>query len=374
MNRRHAVLLALALVLVSAPVALASGSIRVALVQHVRAVELRGIGIEVTGLAAGCPRCNGHAWRADTVRAVAASEAIEADGRRAEAFRLVSERPIRLDGREYSAPLELVRIGDGLAVVNELPLEEYLVGVLRGEMSERFPPEALRAQAIVARTYAAYFRMTGEGKPFHIVAATSHQQFFGRVPPSSPLWTAVTETAGQVLRWEGAVFPAFYHAESGGYTEESRNVFSGSQPALKAVRCAFSGTSPHFHWALDLRLADLGEMLRRHGLDVGAVRAIAVTERTASLRAVSVTVRGSHGIVRLRGNDFRRMIGYETLKSTLFAVAVGRDTARFSGRGYGHGVGMCQWGARAMAEQGHTAAQILAYYYPGAVLGTLGDR
>jgi stage II sporulation protein D len=357
-----------------APHASASGTIRVAIAERARVAELRGSDIEVTALAGGCPRCAAQAWRTDVVRVQALTEGLDADGRRAETFRLASEHPIRLNGREYSPPLQLVRLADGVAVVNELPLEEYLVGVLRGETSERFPPEALRAQAIVARTYAAYFRMIGEGKPFHILASSAHQQFAGRVPHTSPLWAAVTETAGQVLRWEGELFPAFYHSESGGYTEEPRSVFSGGQPALKAVRCEFSANSPHFYWNLDLRLADLGDALRRHGLGVGGVRAVEVSERTASLRAVVVTVRGSQGIVRVRGNDFRRMIGYDTLKSTLFAVAVDGDTARFSGRGYGHGVGMCQWGAKGMAEHGHTAAQILAYYYPGAVLGTLGGQ
>jgi stage II sporulation protein D len=84
-------------------------------------------------------------------------------------------------------------------------------------------------------------------------------------------------------------------------------------------------------------------------------------------------VHGTRSSVRLRGNEFRRMIGYDTFKSTLFAVAVDAPWARFSGRGYGHGVGMCQWGAKGMAEQGHTARQILEFYYPGTVLSTL-DR
>jgi stage II sporulation protein D len=78
--------------------------------------------------------------------------------------------------------------------------------------------------------------------------------------------------------------------------------------------------------------------------------------------------------VRLRGNDFRRAVGYDSLKSTLFAVAVQGDVAQFAGRGYGHGVGMCQWGAKAMAEQGYSARQILEFYYPGASPGTASTR
>jgi stage II sporulation protein D len=357
---------------IPAPAAM-PGTIRVALIERARTVELRGTDIEVASWPPGaCTACEREPWRTDTVRAAMNGDAVEIDGRPAASFRLVSAAPIRLNGRDYQSPIELVRNGDGMAVVNEVALEEYVVGVLRAETPERFPAEALRAQAIAARTYAAYHRLLGEGKPFHIIASTAHQQFFGRVPPGSPMWDAVSATAGQVLRWEGEVFPAFYHAESGGYTEDPRNVFaSANMPALKAVRCEFSANSPHFYWNLDLKLADLAEILRRQGLAVGTVRGIEVIERTPSLRAITVSVRGSHGIVRLRGNDFRRMVGYDTLKSTLFAVAVDRGTAHFSGRGYGHGVGMCQWGAKGMAEHGYTAGQIVNFYYPGAVLGTL---
>jgi stage II sporulation protein D len=350
----------------------ASGVIRVAVVENARVVELRGTEVEVTELGV-CPPC-GAPRRAAVVRAAASGAGVEIDGVRAGGFRLRSEHPIRLNGREYPAPLEISRAGEGLAVVNEVPLEEYLVGVLRAESNEKWPLEALRAQAVVARTYAAYHRLLNGAKPYHIVASTAHQQYAGRVAAASPVWGAVRETAGQVLLWEGDVFPAFYHTESGGYTEDPRTVFAArNMPALKAVRCEFSTGSPHFYWALDVRLTDLAEILRRHAAVVGSVTAIDVTERTPSLRAAVVTVHGTRGSVRLRGNDFRRMIGYDTFKSTLFAVAVDAQWARFSGRGYGHGVGMCQWGAKGMAEQGHTARQILEFYYPGTVLDTL-DR
>jgi stage II sporulation protein D len=362
----------LLLLLMLAPAPVAASTIRVAIVEQALAVEIRGNGIEITELGACCPARD---WRADMVRARSTATGIEIDGRQATGFRLRSERPIRVNGREYPALLELVRNGGGMAVVNELPLEEYLVGVLRAETGDRWPPEALRAQAIVARTYAAYQRMLSATKPYHIVASTAHQQYAGRVPPSSPAWGAVRETAGQILRWEGELFPAFYHTESGGYTEDPRTVFAArNMPALKPVRCEFSAGSPHFYWNLELRLADLADILRKNEIAVGSIVAIEVTERTPSLRASVVTVHGSRGSARLRGNDFRRMIGYDTFKSTLFAVAVNGQTARFSGRGYGHGVGMCQWGAKGMAEQGHSARQILEFYYPGAVLGLLDVR
>jgi stage II sporulation protein D len=347
----------------------ASGPIRVAIVPDAKRVELTGADIDVVD-SGGCDRCG--RWRTDVVRAVANGAGIEIDGRRASAFRIRSERPIRLNGREYAGELELVRSAQGLSVINELPLEDYLVGVLRAETGDRWPAEALRAQAIVARTYAAYQRLLNAGKPYHILASTAHQQFAGRVPPSSAAWTAVRETSGLVLRWEGELFPAFYHTESGGWTEDPRTVFAArNMPALRPVRCEFSVGGPHYYWNLDVRLADLTETLRRNDVQVGAVTAIEVSERTPSLRAAWVTVHGTRASSRVRGNDFRRMLGYDTFKSTLFAVALDGEWARFSGRGYGHGVGLCQWGAKGMAEQGFQAKQILEQYYPGATLGPL---
>jgi len=361
---------AAALLALSSTAMVAADTIRVAIAENTRSVEIRGLNIEVSEL--GCAACPRTVLRTDTVRAAAGGQGVEIGSRSASGYRLTSDAPIRMNGREYPATLEIVRNGEGLAIVNELRLEDYVVGVLRAETSERWPAETLRAQAIVARTYAAYQRGT---KPYHIVATTAHQVYAGHVPASSPIWDAVRDTAGQVLLWDGELFPAFYHSTSGGYTEDPRSVFAArNMPALKPVRDEFSGAAPHFYWSLDLKLTDLSSILRRNGSDVGTVTAIEVTERTQSLRVASLAVHGTRGSARLRGNDFRRMVGYETIKSTLFAVALDGSVARFSGRGYGHGVGMSQWGAKGMAEQGYTAEKILEYYYPGTTLGWLSGR
>jgi stage II sporulation protein D len=360
-------LAALAAVALATSGAAAQSTIRVAVVDNTRVAELRGTDIDVVQLGVEVA-----GWRTNFVRAAPAGAVVDVDGRRGAAFRLRSDRPIRLNGREYPSPLDIVRSGDGLAVVNEVPLEEYVVGVVRAEASEKWPLEMLRAQATVARTYAVHHRLLSAGKPFHILASTAHQQYAGRVAATSPAWAAVRDTAGQVLLWEGEVFPAFYHTESGGYTEDPRSVFAArNMPGLKPVRCDFSAGSPHFYWNLDVKLTDVGETLRRNGIDSGAISAIDVTERTPSLRASVVTVRGDRGAVPIRGNDFRRMLGYDTFKSTLFAVVLDAEWARFTGRGYGHGVGMCQWGAKGMAEQGYSARQILEYFYPGTTFGSL---
>jgi stage II sporulation protein D len=344
--------------------------IRVAVADGLRSVEVAGGAVRVTD-AEGQPLLP---TRPGSVRVALRGATLEVEGRRAAAARLVGAGAggLRLGGREYPGALEVLPSGGGLLVVNELPLDEYVAGVLRLEASDTWPREMLRAQAIVARTYAVYHRWLNGAKPFHLVASTAHQMYGGAVPEGSPLWAAVRETEGYVLLWEGQVFPAFYHTDSGGHTEDPRVVFTASNmPALRPVRSEFSGDSPHFAWNLELPLAHLSELLRRAGLGVGSVRGIEVLERSVSLRVTRLAVQGSQGRVQLTGADFRRLIGNDTLKSTLFAVAVDGQRARFAGRGYGHGVGLDQWGGKAMAEQGYTAFQILEYYYPGTALGLL---
>ncbi|MBI4240632.1 MAG: SpoIID/LytB domain-containing protein [Candidatus Rokubacteria bacterium] len=336
----------------------------------VRSVEVSGGAMRVTDLG-GAPVL---ATTPARLRVSLTGGSVEVEGRRLPALRLRPEAGagLKLNGREYSGALDLLRNSEALAVVNELPLEEYLAGVLRAEVSEQWPLEMLKAQAVVARTYAAYHRQLNAGKPFHLVASTAHQQYAGRVPPSSRMWLAVKETEGEVLHWEGRLFPAFFHTESGGHTEDPRKVFqAANMPALRPVRCDFSAGSPHYSWSLDLRLGELAELLRRGGIAVGSVVGLEVLERGTSLRVVRLAVHGTRGSAVLRATDFRRLVGNDTLKSTLFAVAVDGKYARFAGRGYGHGVGLSQWGAKGMAEQGYRYRQILEFYYPGSTLAML---
>jgi len=354
----------------------AASTIRVAVLENARAVEFLGTDLEVSG-AGACPHCGQPMRRGGVdvlLHAVSRDGSVEIDG---EPFgspvRVRSDALIRLNGREYPGTFEVVTSGDGLAVINELSFEEYVAGALKAEAPETWPREALRAQAIAVRTYAAYQRQLNASKPYDIVASTAHQQYAGRVADPSPIWDAVRDTTGQVLLWEGALFPAFYHTDDGGSTEAPSAVFAAKNfPALRPVRCQYA-SGPHYYWNLDLRLADLSETLRRAGFAVGAVTGIDVAGRSESLRVLELVVHGTGGTARLRGTEFRRLVGYDVLKSTLFAVAVDQQYAHFSGRGWGHGVGMCQAGAAGMAEQGYTAAQILAYYYAGAILSTLAE-
>lgn len=280
--------------------------------------------------------------------------------------------PLRIGTRDYVGALEIWRQGDGLLLVDELPMEEYVAGTVRGEASERWPIEALRALAVVARTYAVFQQGRAAGKPFHVVAGNQDQNFAGWVTEGSPARDAAFGTAGQVLTWRGRVFPAFHHSDSGGFTEAAQNVFSGDGvPPLEGVRDEFSMESPNYTWTITLPLAVIGDRLRKGGVEVGQVTGLTVLERSASFRVARLAVESSRGTATLRGADFRRLIGYDALKSTLFVPVAQDGVVRFEGRGWGHGVGLSQYGAKGMADRGYAYSQILEHYFPGTVLATL---
>jgi len=343
--------------------------IRVAVLDGVKSVEVSGGPMRV-----GDPA--GRMLTSElpgTVRASRKAGGIEVAGRSVSAVRLVPMIGIlRVNKRDYPGAIEIVPSGEHLVVINELPLEEYLAGAVKAEAGDKMPMQMLKAQAIVARTYAAYHQRLNEHKPYHVMASTAHQQYMGRVPDDSPVWKAVRETEGRVMLLGGTLFPAFYHTDSGGHTEDPRVVFgTANMPPLRPVRVDFASDSPHHEWKLDVPLSVLGAQLVKHGISVGKVIALEVLERSSSLRVSLIAVKGLKGTATLRGNDLRRLVGYDTLKSTLFAVAVDGSIARFAGRGYGHGVGLDQWRAKTMADLGYDAYQILEYYYPGAVLSSL---
>src|SRR6266508_2980058 len=233
----------LVVILAWARPAVAADDIRVALVENARTVEIGGGPMLVSDLG-------GQILLDETPASlrVQRNGGVEVKGRRVSGVRLVPANAgyLRFNGREYPGAVEIVAGGDGLAVINEVPFEEYLAGAVQAEAGDKMPVEMLKAQAIVARTYAAYHRQLNAGKPYHIVASNVNQHYSGRVPADSPVWTAVRDTEGQILLWDGGLFPAFYHTDSGGHTEDPRAVFASSNlPALRPVRVEFPSASPY---------------------------------------------------------------------------------------------------------------------------------
>jgi stage II sporulation protein D len=372
-----------ALVLALAPaVATAQDLVRVALGEGLRVVDVGATG-PVTVLDAISRRPVPEIAGAQRVQTIAGESGLELawgplgrERRRLQttALRLEGRRGelLRVGARDYAGALEIWREGNGLTLVNELGLEDYVAGTVRAEVSERWPREALRALAVVARTYVVFHQERNPGKIYHLVASSQHQNFAGRVLDGSPAWDAARSTAGQVLTWAGTVFPAFYHSDSGGATEPARAVFSGDGiPPIPGVRDDYStvAESPNATWSVTLPLAAVAQRLRQGGIDVGVLTGLSVVERSPSLRVARLAVEHSRGTSVLRGADFRRLVGYDVIKSTLFVPVLTREgDVKFEGRGWGHGVGLSQYGAKGMAERGRSHIEILEHYYPGASL------
>ena len=304
-------------------------------------------------------------------------------------------------GHAYSGRLRFVSTDTGVLVVNALPMEQYLRGVVPGEIGVRQPNEraAVEAQAIAARSYAAIKLGGRSAHPYDLLATVIDQVYGGRDAHQPLTDSAVLATQGIVLTYAGRVINAPYHASAGGITAEAPEVWrTAGEPFLRRVSEQIPGSArfyddiaPRFSWTVRFSAAELERLADRWlpqyagaptgGL--GGVRAVEVTGRTPSGRAAGLAFDTPRGRFTVRGNDLRfvlRSTNGELLNSTLVDLesAPGPGGALSSlvvrGKGYGHGVGMCQWGAIGRARAGQDVRTILATYYPGTRLERLPER
>lgn len=259
-----------------------------------------------------------------------------------------------------------------LVVVNHIDVEDYLYGVLYHEVSHRWPYEALKAQAIAARTYALYQKNVMKSKDYDLTADIYSQVYGGRTSEKYRTNRAVNLTKGKVLTYNGEIFPAYYHATCGGFTEDASNVWNIDLPPLKGVECKFCQRSKHFKWTRKIKLGDIENALKKKGYNVGMISSIKIESRNKSNRINRLVITAKNREMNIAGKDFRIAVGPNLLRSNNYDVSVVDDIAFFSGTGWGHGVGMCQWGAYFMAKKGYNADAILRYYYPGAEVKIIG--
>jgi stage II sporulation protein D len=312
-----------------------------------------------------------------------------------EALALVpaDDAPIWVNGKPYRGTAEVLRDRTGLTVVNRLPMESYLLGVVSAEMGRRNSSEheALRAQAVVSRTYAFRNLKRWRSQGFDLYATVSDQAYGGTRAETPEGRAAVSETRGRILTYNGAPIEAFYYSTCGGRTADGYEVFRGaSRPYLRSgadVRpngTAYCSISPRYHWREEWSGSSLRAVLSRYlpnsagaGRNLERLADIKVTRRTGSGRVDQLMVSAGGADVRVEGQTNIRQVlrtpGGDLLRSTAFNLVVsgaGNSVSHLvaEGNGAGHGVGMCQWGAvgRARAGQGHE--QILAAYYPGTRL------
>ena len=311
-------------------------------------------------------------WRTLYVEASGGQIRLSGASREAEELDLLpraSEAVIFAGGKLYRGGLAVKERGGGLIIVNTLDLEEYLYGVLPKEAPVRWAMAALRAQAIVARTYTLYKRARQGTNDYDVAAQyVRDQQYEGYSAEDPRTNQAVDDTRGLVLTCYGELIPAYYHAESAGHTENSENVWSAPHPCLRAVKAPIYPASPYLHWSATLSLQEIRAALARSGYAVGAITRLAPIQRSPTGRIVLLKIGHKLGETVLRGTDFRLALGPEVIRSTLFTVQLRDGRAFFTGQGWGHGVGLCQWCSQGMAEHGYDHETILRHYYQGVQL------
>ncbi len=309
---------------------------------------------------------------AEEVRVALDGGALVSDGRRrAPSLRFEAGGRIGVRGRSYRGAVQIHRDGDQLAVVNEVPLEPYVAGTLLAEIYGSWEDSVLRAQAVATRTYAMYRASRARGRPYDVEATQLGQVYRGVAAEAPRAWDAVRATRGQYLSWAGRPILAAFHSASGGRTASSAEVWGRALPYLVSVEVAGEEASPDTYWRTYLSRREMARVLARRGIEVGAVRDLQVVERSPSGRVAAIRVVGSRGERRLSPRELRRAVGTRVVRSTLFELR--RDGPGFwiVGSGRGHGVGMSQWGARALARTGAPYAEILARFYPGTTLESL---
>lgn len=254
----------------------------------------------------------------------------------------------------------------GLAVVNEVPLERYLAGTLGREMYGSWGEGALRAQAVASRTYAIHQLRENRERPWHVSAGTRSQVYGGVAGESDPVEAALDATRGEILVYDDRPILAAFHSSSGGQTASAEEVWGESRDYLVSVPVDDEWDSPDAYWRARVTRGTLGRSLAQAGSDIGLVTAVKVSGRTRSGRVARVALVGERGEVTWSGRQLRSALGESKLKSTLFEVREDEEGFVFVGSGSGHGVGMSQWGARAMSRRGDDYRKILNTFYPGA--------
>ena len=261
--------------------------------------------------------------------------------------------------------LDLMVRNGHLLVVNVVALEDYVAGVVSSEVNPGWHEELLRTQAVAARTYVLHKKLEDTAQPFDVYASVQDQVYTGRQNVNRAVLDAVNRTRGQVLTYESRPIFAVYSSTTAGPTEDAVNVWAKDLPYLKGVDCPFDRESPWYEWQATIPFDTVEARLKDEGYPIGWLATLTPYGMTTAGRVKDVRVLHSRGELIITGQEFRRILGYAEVRSTRFSIERIDRHVVFAGQGAGHGVGLCQWGAKEMAELGYPYQSILRYYYPG---------
>jgi stage II sporulation protein D len=279
------------------------------------------------------------------------------------------DRLIKINNKNFFGMIKIVQNNNRLEIINYVPLETYLLSVLVSEMPVSFDIEAIKAQIIVARTYAARFmEKYKERREYDVDNTVSYQVYNGYQPEMKLKYVqkikdAVTETNGLIVTYEQKPIIAYFHANSGGKTRSGRDYFgiNSDFPYLVDKEDPYSVEFPGGKWEYQVTADELKQQF----------------DMTTDLNLEQFITNGDGFVQELKvgqisyyPREIRRTLGYSKLKSERFKVDIDMDQKNviFHGIGYGHGVGMSQWGAQGMALAGYNFIDIISFYYPNTQL------
>ncbi|MBE9044633.1 SpoIID/LytB domain-containing protein [Pleurocapsales cyanobacterium LEGE 10410] len=265
--------------------------------------------------------------------------------------------------RWYRGRTRLIRQGNRLTAINHVDLEHYLYSVVGAEAVSTWPLEALKAQAVAARSYALYKRNTAANSIYDVDSTVSTQVYKGLDSEYTTTHEAVDGTLGQIMTYNNQVILAAFHSSSGGYTENVEDIWSSPLPYLRSV-VDYDHESPVFEWQQIVPVSRIRNLVA----GVGRIRGLRPEQMTPRGRVITMRVTGDRGTATVSGKQLRQALD---LRSTLFRVSTDGKNLRVKGRGFGHGLGLSQWGAYYLAKQGVDYHKILAHYYQSADLSQL---
>lgn len=351
-------------------------TIRVAIIKGTPAVTVRA----ARGNLALRNGAGAEEWRGHEARIHAVKDLLRVDGRPVAGNELIIEANPALyyiNRNMFRGRLHVYVDGaDNLLVVDELDIEDYLAGLINSEISSNWPIEAVKAQAIAARTYALH-QIAGANRHtpdalYDVESTVADQVYHGAHREDRRAYEGVRATTGMVLTRGGVIFPAFYHSTCGGYTENAHNVWKDmtSSPAIIDRYCRYA---PYHEWFLRIPRTEFLAIMTQVGILKPRQLLLGVGRFPFpdSPRTDEMIITTDSGDVHVKATQLRQILGYKRLKSTWFNVGIEGDEVVFAGRGFGHGVGLCQWGAKGMAEAGYTYKEILKHYYNDAEIGRM---
>ncbi len=377
-NKKHILALCSLLVVFAMPLgaqAVTGPTIRVAIVRDIAQVTVRPVRGQLdVRMASGLSRKMSEA----SIRAM--GEGLRLNGDPVAGDELIVEgqpAAFYIGKSMYRGVIHVYVEGQGrLLVVDVLDLEDYLAGLINSEISSNWPIEAVKAQAVAARTYALYqVGGTNRHAPmarYDVESTVADQVYHGAHREDKRAYEGVRATTGQVLTRDGVLFPAFYHSTCGGHTERAQNVWLDMTSDTATVD-KYCQKSPYASWFLRIERPEFIAILTRAGMlkPKQLLERIGQVPFADSPRADEVILYTDSDPAQIKATELRKTLGYKRLKSTWFNVGIEGDAVVFAGRGFGHGVGLCQWGAKGMAEAGYNYKEILKHYYRHAEIGRM---